>query len=178
MIIYLVIVWFLFWGLYNFVLLLRGYTTEKTPHILTPVHMLFTVLSIMVSDFSIFPNFLLFIAFAVFAWFVREKWVGRLGNSIFQIVWLYCVFILYEGSPYLAVLIFGTVHLGIFFIKHLTILPKVLIVVGSFIIAIVIVLTFIWLSYPLSLVLGVLVHFLVYVIVRPIDRRYGWKIVN
>ncbi len=181
MIIHLIIVWFLFWGLYNFILLPKGYSTEKTPHILTHVYMLFTILTVYISGFQLFPQILWLFIVAVFAWYVRERGgmrVGRLGNSIFQIVWLYCIFLIYESTPHVAILIFGSTHLGIFFIKHLTIVPKSLIVLNSFVIALVIVTTFQWLPYPLSLVIGILVHYMVYVIARPIDRRYRWKMIN
>ena len=88
-IILLYIIWFAFWGVYNTVLLNSHRSTEKTPKLLTLIYMLVSII-ILFSVNALYYSFAAGLTILVFlSVFIKHKLIGRLSNSVFQMVWFY-----------------------------------------------------------------------------------------
>jgi hypothetical protein len=175
-------IWFVFWAYYNFVLLKKGFSTEKTPAPLAVMYFLSSLFSVLVSK-SIISNYLVvyiifFLALIIFAGFKKARFFGRLSNSIFQLTWLFSVYAVTGSNLPIIVVFFTVAHLPILFVKHLKPLSKVLILVQAFLGGVLLSEILINFSFPINLSLGIFTHLIFYLFLKPLDEKYRLNIVN
>jgi len=103
---------------------------------------------------------------------------SRLGNSLFQIVWLYILAAVVNFRSDLIIFFFVTGHLPLFFVRHLNLFSKTLVLLLSVIAGTGASIIFIFLSYPLNLIITIFFHCLFYFIFKPLDQRYHLGIIN
>jgi hypothetical protein len=176
-------VWFLLWGIYNLILLKRGICTEKKPSFVSLFFVLFTFLLLYIfreyipEDFNIYV-YIFCCLLVLFAFVTNTITTGRLSNSIFQMIWLYLLFVLIGENILYTSLLFLLGHLPIVFLDHLGVLGKTILLVVTCFGGFVFSLSLSFFPYPFNILTTVLIHFLFYMFLRPIDRRYNWGIVN
>ncbi len=180
-ILYLFFIWLLYWGLYNFVFLKKGISNEKSPTKMLLVDFIFLLPLIILIDNRISHYFTYLIIFALlilFSLVTKSYRSGRIGNSIFQMVWLYALFITTKNSPFLLIFYFTLAHAPIFFVEQLDHDMKIFIIIVSFLGAIIFALSFLYPYYPINLIVAILIHYYFYVKIRPISYKLGLNIVS
>jgi|GEM_PF-6046605 len=134
-IIWLFVLWFFFWGIYNILLLPNGITTENSFWI-DFIYLFMTAGVVWISNSmpekSILAVLVIFIAAAILDLFFDIMLLRRLSNSIFQMVWFYSVFVLLKKDMWKSTVCFGLAHVPAFLVFHLTLLPKVFLVAVAF----------------------------------------------
>jgi len=177
----LFLIWFLLWGIYNLILLKKGICTEKRPSFVTLFFVLFTFLLLFVFKEYIPKSIYIYILcslLVLFAFITNTVTTGRLSNSIFQMIWLYLLFLLIGENIWYTSLLFLLGHIPIVFLDHLGVLGKTILLVVTCFGGIVFSLSLSLLLYPFNILTTILIHFLFYMFLRPIDRKYNWGIVN
>jgi hypothetical protein len=177
----LYVIWFIFWGLYNFVCLQRSISTEKSPAPLNILYFVFTLLSVIIANqisIFIFWLILIYIPLYVLALVTKNRNFGRLGNSIFQMTWLFCMFALIGKNIFLLSLAFAIAHLPIYLVKHLNRYSASIVMLMASIGGIAFSLILTTLTYPANIVIMVALHFSCYFLLRPFDNRYKLHIIN
>lgn len=179
-VIFLYLIWFGFWEFYNAYLLKKNYTTEGTPQILVPVYCIFSFTLLVISrTFSTF-NLLLLIFSLFLGLYLKNRFSGRLSNSIFQMTWLSALATAIT-SPTLIMIatLFFVVHLPIFYVSHLKTEGKLIILLCSFIGGYILASEFIFLPTPYNLIAMITTHLISYeLIIRPFDFKYKLGIIN
>lgn len=182
-IVLLLVVWFGFWGVYNFVLLPDKVSTERTPLLLSIIYFLVSILCLEVAKvdgLTVFVESIVFLIIMVMDLKKESRVYGRLSNSIFQVTWFYAAgYVMHFNVVYMA-LIFAIGHIPIYFVKHLNMLSKsivmVLAVLGGILMAGIVSLFSGWILVGQTI--AVLIHFYFYFLLRPIDSRYHLRIIN
>jgi hypothetical protein len=179
----LYIIWFSFWGLYNFVLLGRNISTEKTPGLISIYYLLFSGLTLLnsrvITPSSLIVFVIIFLIIIILAFITNDKRLGRLSNSIFQVSWFFSIYTIVSGNLLLSISIFTFGHLPLFFVKHLrSIFAKLLILIASFAGAEIFALLLLTFAFPVNFLLMILIHYCFYVLLRPVDSKYHLNIIN
>ncbi len=178
LIITLYAIWFVFWGFYNFFLIKRQITTEKTPQILVPIYSFISIALLTLTFSFTAVKGIIFVILILIGIFTRTKYSGRVANSAFQMIWLASVATVINPSVLLLAICFLIGHLPIIFIQHINISGKLLILLFSFLGGCILAIELLYLSQPLGLALMVITHFLTYIFIRPYDNKYNWGIIN
>lgn len=177
------LIWFSFWLIYNYILVPAKLSCHKGPLTAGFVFLLFTFLSIY-SAFDkdlikFLPLLTLYIMSAFIIYPYKPHITGLLLNSLFQITWLYS-FILITGSNFtLLGFIFFVYHIPILFLDVINMRVRILLLILSSVGGIAIAMLLVIPTYPYSLLAGILLHFLTYVIfLVPLDQKYKIGIIN
>jgi len=174
--------WYAFWYVYNFILLQKGIATETHPRITSGIYLtltfIFLSLSGLVNFYFLFWILLLFIVGALVVYLYPNRYLGRLSNALFQIIWLYVITVLGNFNILMVGILFLIGHLPIIFVTHLKVTAKVLILVTSLFLGLIYATFFTYIFSPLHLLICIIFHVLVYEIVRPIDKKFKLNIIN
>jgi len=181
-IIFLYAIWFLFWYIYNLILLPKNISTENNPKLLSYVCIFTTLLTLLISNgpFTNMPFWISILGLMFVAAFIfnKNKNMGRLSNSIFQVAWLYSFTFIQVISYTTFALIFLAGHLPVVFVRHLNFRGKLIILslvpIGGYVFS----LLFDKIAFPYGFLVAVLIHFGFYALLRPVDKRYGFGIIN
>jgi len=107
----------------------------------------------------------------------KNKIFARLANSVFQVTWIYFIANFLENKS-LIIVLFVLAHLPILLVKHLVMFSKLSILILSVFYGIVLMLLFTNFDFPTNILMGIAIHFLGYLLFRPIDQRFKFKIIN
>jgi len=112
------------------------------------------------------------------SYITKNKEIGRLSNSLFQMTWFLSITFFLNGSFLLLGFVFFLSHLPILFAKHLKMKVRVLLLIASLVGGIVVAWLLLNISIPYNLIIAVFSHYIFYVFLRPIDRRYKMNIIQ
>jgi len=179
----LFILWFGFWYFYNFVLLKKNISTEKNPDILSYIYISFSVLIILLARLFSYTKYLEFqllmiIVFVIASLINRDRYMGRISNSTFQLVWLLSFVEALNANLIGIALVFWIGHLPIFLIQHMTFSGKLLVFSLSFIGGLLLSFELTQFQLPYNLLIAIATHFIFYYLLRPYDNKHGWGIIN
>jgi hypothetical protein len=175
-------IWFGFRYLYNFILIKKNVTTEKSPFYMSLVYAVFSIFLITLTNvYSIRVALLLvsLIALVITGSFIfKNIYFGRISNSTFQILWLYSVISVLNTGLIYSVLIFWVGHFPIYLLDHIKLPGKILLTLFSGIGGLLLVLVLQNTPLPWNIFIAVSIHFSFYILLRPLDSKYRLGIIN
>ncbi|MEI7579898.1 MAG: hypothetical protein WCJ58_07770 [bacterium] len=178
----LFLIWFTFWYCYNFLLLPKGYSTEKTPLQLSLIFLILSVVCIAIgfgqNSFDNLQYLFPIVIIAIAAYLIKKREAGRIMNTLFQMSWLFAFTGIFQTNFVLLMLIFFGGHLPAFLVKHLHIQAKVIIMILAALGALVFSLILTLLPTPISFFSIMIIHYLFYAIFRPWDHKWKLNLVN
>jgi hypothetical protein len=179
----LYIIWFTFWGIYNYILLPKKFSLNKSSNLLSITFLIITIIIVLISNNQLLESSLyywvIWCSIILFAFITNKKEFGRISNSLFQITWFFCLLQVVDSNMIYSSLLFGIGHLPVFFVKRLSFFAKLLLVILSTLGGIIFYLILIRsLNYPLNLIITTLIHFIFYYIFKPLDTKFNLKIIT
>ena len=178
----LFISWFAFWGLYSFYLSPKGYKTERSA-ILSPILFLaFSQLYLLISQrqydtfwkINIVFSILLFILSVL----IKNRQIGRIINSFSQMTWVYCLYRIVGKDVLLIGTIFFVGHIPILILRKLKQTTRLIILIGSLFGGILFGLVINYFPDIVSFFLIGFIHYSFYTLIRPLDTKNGWGVVE
>ncbi len=177
----LIITWYAFQIIYNYFFIKGGFNNFKSPVILSLYYFISILVLLVIFSIQSLNQILLFVVVISSLLLLypskKTKIVGaRINNSLFQMGFIYIIFVLY--GPLMILLVFPMLHLPIFILKTITFRGQLLIIVLSLLCSAIYTLLYSYFNAEIAFISTVMIHTVGYLLLGRYDSKYKLQMLN